>query len=138
MLIQGSPFKLSAAESDMPGLSERFWYWQGASGRKYIHSVYDPENCPPLPGAVYVGVMRRGDMRIAVSVGRFLPLWEAHRSNLGSLSRFDELHVHLLARAPGEAEQVCADLTLALGDGSAFETSRSIAVTAPRQSEAYA
>jgi hypothetical protein len=120
MLIQGSPFKLSAAVADMPGLSERFWYWQGASGRKYIHSVYEPDNCPPLPGAVYVGVKRQGSMRIAVAVGRFLPLWESHKAISSELSGFDELHVHLLARAPDEAEQVRADLKLALGDGSDF------------------
>jgi len=138
MLIQGSPFKLSAAVADMPGLSERFWYWQGASGRKYIHSVYEPENCPPLPGAVYVGVKRQGDMRIAVAVGRFLPLWEAHHSIVAKLSHFDELHVHLLARAPGEAEQVCADLSLALGDVSDFDASYVVPVTAPQMAENYA
>jgi hypothetical protein len=99
----------------MSELSERFWYWQGASGRKYIHSIYEPESCPPLPGAVYVGVKRQGSLRVAVCVGRFLPLWDSHRAIDAKASGFDELHVHLLAREPGEAEQVRADLSLALG-----------------------
>ncbi len=118
MQIQGSPFRLSPATADMPELSERFWYWQGASGRKYIHSVYEPENCPPLPGAVYVGVKRQGSMRIAVCVGRFLPLRDANKAIDARFSDFDELHVHLLASASGEAEQVRADLNLALGEFS--------------------
>jgi hypothetical protein len=121
MLIQGSPFKLSPAIADMPGLSERFWYWQGSSGQKYIHSVYEPDNCPPLPGAVYVGVRRQGSIRTAVCVGRFLPLWELPKTMDSNLAGLDELHVHLLARGPGEAEQVLADLTLALGDVSEFD-----------------
>lgn len=121
MQIKGSPFRLSPATADMPELSERFWYWQGASGRKYIHSVYGPESCPPLPGAVYVGVKRQGSMRIAVCVGRFLPLWDAHKAINAELSGFDELHVHLLASAAGEAEQVRADLNLALAEFSDFD-----------------
>ena len=118
MQIQGSPFRLSPATADMTELSERFWYWQGASGRKYIHSVYEPGSCPPLPGAVYVGVKRQGSMRIAVCVGRFLPLWDAHKAINAELSGFDELHVHLLASANGEAELVRADLSSALGEFS--------------------
>jgi hypothetical protein len=121
MLIQGSPYKLSPAMADMPGLSERFWFWQGASGQKYIHSVYGPESCPPLPGAVYVGVKRQGSIRTAVCVGRFLPLWEQPTTMDEKLTSFDELHVHLLARGPGQAEQVLADLKLALGDRVDFE-----------------
>ena len=119
MQIQSSPFKLSAAVADLPGLSERFWYWQGASGRKYIHSVYETENCPPLPGAVFVGVKRQGPMRIAFHVGRFPAFWELQQAS--NLQEFDELHVHLLARGPGEADQVLADLRMALGEGSALQ-----------------
>jgi glycosyltransferase involved in cell wall biosynthesis len=95
-------------------LQDRFWYWHGASGQKYIHSVYDPENCPPLPGAIYVAVRRKGRMRIALSVGRFTPFWDgtmmsteaAHVARLGA----DEIHVHLLARSAIAAEDILADL----------------------------
>ncbi len=138
MQIQGSPFRLSAATADMPELSERFWYWQGASGRKYIHSVYEPENCPPLPGAVYVGVKRQGSMRIAVCVGRFLPLWDAHKAINAKFSGFDELHVHLLASASGEAEQVRADLSLALGEVADFELDPGFRETAQSVARHYA
>jgi hypothetical protein len=117
MLIQGSPIVLdTASDSDM---KERFWYWQGASGRKYIHSVYELDACPPLPGAVYVAVKRSGHMRIAVAVGRFAPFWD--RSLLGhKLEELgaDEIHVHLLARNPELAEAIKSDLASALNEWS--------------------
>lgn len=89
MLIYGSP--ISAELPSDPGLQDRFWYWHGASGRKYIHSVYAPDCCPPLPGAIYVAVRREGSLRIALSVGRFTPFWDgvmmsseaAHVARLG-------------------------------------------------------
>ena len=122
MLILGSPFKLPASVADMPDLSERFWYWQGASGRKYIHSVYGLESCPPLPGAIYVGVKRQGTMRIAVSVGRFLPIWQSHLGVDEMIGDVDEVHVHLLAKNTPESDQVLSDLRLALGDDEEFSS----------------
>ncbi len=116
MLIHGTPIAAefpSDPGNDL-GLQDRFWYWHGASGRKYIHSVYDPDNCPPLPGAIYVAVRREGRMRIALSVGRFTPFWDgtmmsteaAHVATWGA----DEIHVHLLARSAMAAEDILSDL----------------------------
>lgn len=112
MLIHGSP--ISAELPSDPGLQDRFWYWHGASGQKYIHSVYAPDCCPPLPGAIYVAVRREGHLRLALSVGRFTPFWDgvmmsseaAHVARLG----IDEIHVHLLAKSAIAAEDVLADL----------------------------
>jgi hypothetical protein len=117
MHIQGSPISFSAA-SETHELQERFWYWRGASGQNYIHSVYEPENCPPLPGAVYVGVKRSGAARIAMVVGRFAPFWEKAMPSFeqADFRDCDEVHVHLLARNPGAAEGVRLDLMAALGD----------------------
>jgi hypothetical protein len=106
MLIQGSPFKVKT------GSDPRFWYWHGASGRKYIHSVYRPDSCPPLPGAVYVAVKSIAGMRVVISVGRFPPVLEG-----GARSRFEganEVHVHLLARDDGDAETIRRDLEAAI------------------------
>ncbi|MDE2444944.1 MAG: hypothetical protein KGO94_02120 [Alphaproteobacteria bacterium] len=101
-------------------MADRFWYWQGISGRKYIHSVYDVECCPPLPGAVYVGVKRAGHLRVAVAVGRFLPFWDKAlpESDADRLRRLgvDEVHVHLLARSADGAEAVLQDLAKAMDD----------------------
>ncbi|MCA0432021.1 MAG: hypothetical protein LCH46_02050 [Proteobacteria bacterium] len=118
MLIQGFPISLDLPSD--PELQDRFWYWQGASGRKYIHSVYALEHCPPLPGAVYVGVRRQGPLRTAVCTGRFTPYWDGAVSSheLACLAGqgVDEVHVHLLAKAPGQAEAVLADLKDAMLD----------------------
>jgi hypothetical protein len=106
MLIQGSPFKVKT------GSDPRFWYWHGASGRKYIHSVYRPDACPPLPGAVYVAVKVIAGMRVVLSIGRFPPVLEG-----GARSRFDganEVHVHLLARNDGDADHIRRDLETAV------------------------
>ncbi len=115
MDIIGSPIS-TIASAELPELLERFWYWRGASGRNYIHSVYAPESCPPLPGAVYVGVKRTRGMRIAVTVGRFGPFWG---KSLGEEHAFDfngcdEVHVHLLSRSPEAAEAVRRDLLQAM------------------------
>jgi len=115
MQIFGHPISKTAS-ADLPELSERFWFWRGASGQNYIHSVYAPDACPPLPGAVYVGVKRSGSLRIAVAVGRFGPFWD-HANPLALTNGFsgcDEVHVHLLARSIGAAEAVRADLVAAM------------------------
>jgi hypothetical protein len=135
MLIQGSPIALDTPqEADM---KDRFFYWQGASGQKYIHSVYEIDVCPPLPGAVYVAVKRSGSMRIAVSVGRFQPFWDRtlgqdEMSRLESLG-VDEVHVHLLAKGPEIAEAVKRDLSAALG-----EVSQNFGLCEPAQSWIHA
>ncbi len=118
MLIQGFPIALDTPqEADM---KNRFFYWQGASGRKYIHSVYELDACPPLPGAVYVAVKRSGSLRVAVSVGRFGPFWDGTlgQHDLARLETLgvDEVHVHLLAKGPENAETIRVDLGSALGE----------------------
>ena len=118
MQLLGFPISLSPSSSQTSELAERFWYWQGASGRRYIHSVYQPQNCPPLPGAVFVGVKRRAGERVAVCLGRFLPMESPSHHCARVLSpELDEIHVHLLAKNPGHAEAVLADLEAAQQHG---------------------
>ena len=109
MNIHGSPISKTAA-TDSPDLLERFWFWRGVSGQNYIHSVYAPDHCPPLPGAVYVGVKRTSGMRIAMSVGRFSSFY----GEMPDFGDCNEVHVHLLARKPGAAEDVRRDLLAAM------------------------
>lgn len=115
MQILGSPISKTAS-AELPELTERFWFWRGASGQNYIHSVYAPDACPPLPGAVYVGVRRTSGMRLAVAVGRFGPFWDHARPAALSenFTDCDEIHVHLLARSPQAAESVRTDLLAAM------------------------
>lgn len=113
MLIQGFPFT-----TKLPGSTDqadRFWYWRGASGKKYIHSVYPWGDCPPLPGAVYVAVKRVGHLRTAIAVRRFAPVWDDAFKAFQHLDA-DEVHVHLLARDTAHANAVLTDLNLAFED----------------------
>lgn len=82
--------------------STRFHFWTGASGKRYVHSVYQLLECPPLPAANYVLVRRRTNGRAeALSVGRVnngapsLNLAEIRQR--GAELAADEIHVHLLA-----------------------------------------
>jgi hypothetical protein len=119
MLIENHPpasalFRDTAADS-------RFWYWRGASGQRYIHSVYPANACPPLPGAIYVAVRRTGTLRTALTTGRFSVFWElsaeaqvaAAMADVGA----DEIHVHLLAGSEERAQAILADLQRAMFPG---------------------
>ena len=107
MLIQGSPISINVPLGSND--NERFWYWRGASGKKYIHSVYAASACPPLPGAVYVAVRRIGQLRTVTAMGRFSPFWDGTSSELADVDA-DEIHVHLLARDDVAANAVLDDL----------------------------
>ena len=115
LMMYGSP--LSATLPEDSGLGERFWYWRGASGQSYIHSIYAPDLCPPVPGAVFVIVRKMGGVRTAISAGRFggdglrPPGVEAPIAG-------DEIHVHLLAREGEPAEHVLRDLVATLDSGA--------------------
>ncbi|MGI9371452.1 MAG: hypothetical protein ACR2OJ_03070 [Hyphomicrobiales bacterium] len=97
---------------------ERFQYWQGASGHRYICSIYAPHSCPPLPGAVYIAVKREEDgARSARAVGRFASFFDTGVGNAQSLARkagANEIHVHLLAEDDSNAERTVRDLKKAL------------------------
>ncbi|MGF7160658.1 hypothetical protein FHS85_002289 [Rhodoligotrophos appendicifer] len=98
---------------------DRFWYWNGASGRAYIHSVYRLGECPPLPGAIYIAVRRDASGRRTVcAISRFSSAFDGLASLLpsGLARRFgvNEVHVHLLAETEAEIDEVIADLSAAL------------------------
>jgi hypothetical protein len=115
-LIHGTP--LSSPSLLGPAGETRFWYWYGASGRRYIHSVYDADACPPLPGAIYIAVKCIGEMRTALRVGRFPTFClSVGVKECGA----DEIHVHLLARNEEEAAAIFADLQGTLGASRGVE-----------------
>ncbi|MEQ1520341.1 MAG: hypothetical protein ABL936_03640 [Aestuariivirga sp.] len=110
MLIQGSPISINFPLGSND--NERFWYWRGRSGKKYIHSIYAADACPPLPGAIYVAVRRIGNLRTVTAMGRFSPFWDGTSSELAGVDA-DEIHVHLLARDDAAANAVLNDLQAA-------------------------
>ena len=115
MLIQGSPISINFPHGSVD--NERFWYWRGVSGKKYIHSIYAADACPPLPGAIYVAARRIGHLRTAIAVGRFSPFWDGAFTEFTDMD-VDEIHVHLLARDNSAADAVLGDLKMAFGEAS--------------------
>ena len=48
-----------------------FRFWTGASGKRYVHTVYELLDCPALPAANYILVRREpGARRKVLSIGR--------------------------------------------------------------------
>ena len=109
LMMHGHP--LSATLPEDSGLGERFWYWRGASGQRYIHSIYRPDHCPPLAGAVFVVVRAAGGQRRALAVGRFDMGGRISGPGVASWPSAEiEIHVHLLARDEDAARHVMHDL----------------------------
>lgn len=107
--------------------NDRFWYWQGASGRRYIHSVYTPSACPPLPRALFIAVRREGSRRVALGLGRFGDVWDSDGTPIAARGA-DEIHVHLLAKGEEDTQDILADLRESLR----------LAATAPAPARAMA
>lgn len=104
----------------LEGFSDRFWYWHGKSGARYIHSIYTPDACPPLPGAIFVTVQKLSNgKRVAIEVGRFCHDWDYVESLIADhkagFSNVDEIHVHLLAQTNDNADDVVDDILAGIG-----------------------
>ena len=116
--------------------ADRFVYWTGASGRRYIHTVYDAGACPPLPGAVYVSVERLpgGQLR-ALAAGCFpkpLAFNLARLADAGGSAAFaNEVHVHLLADSEAERAAILDDLRRGLGLAPQPQPARKAPAAAP-------
>ncbi|MFT3732217.1 MAG: hypothetical protein QM780_12505 [Hyphomicrobium sp.] len=126
-IIQLAEFRARRANGEAPPVSinaiypeqpPRFHFWTGASGKRYVHTVYSLFDCPTLEDANYI-LVRRSDRstRVVLAVGRLsnncpsenLAEIRQHAAALGA----DEVHVHLLASSHQEAEAVEADLITA-------------------------
>jgi hypothetical protein len=112
LMLHGFPISASLPE-DL-GLGERFWYWRGASGVSYIHSIYARESCPPLNGGVVVLVSCKDGVRRPIAVCGVHPGSTALPSHVFSLEGADEVHVHLLARDGAGIDHVLQDLCAAM------------------------
>lgn len=83
-------------------IAQRFHFWCGASGRRYVHTIYSLVECPAVPAGNYILVHRDAlGRRLVLAIGRVgnaaasLNLAEIRRrgAELGA----NEVHVHLLA-----------------------------------------
>jgi hypothetical protein len=95
--------------------AERFHFWTGASGRRYVHTIYSLTECPALPAGNYILAHRDAmGRRSVLAVGRVeseaASLNLAHLRQSGALLGANEVHVHLLAGSPKQSRLVELDL----------------------------
>lgn len=100
---------------------ERFHFWSGASGERYVHSVYSLVDCPAVPSANYVLVRRDASgLCYAMDIGRVdesaPSLNLARIRQLGAGLGATEVHIHLLARNSREGKLIEFDLKSAQTD----------------------
>lgn len=98
--------------------AQAFHYWRGASGRRYLHSVYTLVGCPAFPQANYILVHRHADgTRTPLLFGQTkddaISLNLAHLRHQGAKLGANEVHIHLLTETVEERAQAEADLTAA-------------------------
>ena len=102
-------------------LARRFWTWTGASGRRYICSVFAAGECPAFAEAIViaVGVDREGSRR-ALLIGDSGPRlrvegarpWDWRGSAELEAIAADEVHVHLLCDSGPRRRAAIEDLAL--------------------------
>ncbi len=106
-----------------PILAHDFTFWSGASGRRYVHTIYSLIECPEVPNANIVLVRRTPDGKRApiqaCRVENDVPsLNLAELRNKGALLGASEIHVHLLGESRAQRSFIELDLT------TAFDASR--------------
>jgi len=96
-------------------VANRFHFWSGASGQRYVHTIYSLIECPEVPSGNYVLVRRTDEgRRIALSIGR--ARHDAASLNLAEIRQrgaqlgANEVHVHLLAGSVKLSKQIEMDL----------------------------
>ena len=106
-------------EPDAVATKAPFQFWSGASGARYVHSIYNLFECPPIEAANYILVKRHLDgRRTVLSIGRAsntcasLNLADVRQrcAHLGA----NEIHIHLLAEGNVESQDIEADLRRSL------------------------
>jgi len=107
--------KTTPSKSEKPTGKERFQFWTGASGARYVHTVYSLVTCPTLPASNFMLIKRDADGEPDVlSIGQLtnsatsLNLAEVRRrgAELGAT----EVHIHLLADGAKQAMSIQQDL----------------------------
>lgn len=97
------------------GLAGRYAQWLGASGQRYLFSVYEPSSCPAYSDAILVLAKVDGHGRRAIlaieDTGDFAD--PAVSRALRAAARCDgdvEVHLHLLASTRQARREAIADL----------------------------
>ena len=105
-------------------LTDRFHFWSGASGQRYVHTVYDLIDCPEIPAANFLLVHReKSGRRMVLAIGH--ATHAAGSLNLAEIRQraarlgANEVHVHLLAPSAQQRRMIELDLRAGKIDGIA-------------------
>jgi hypothetical protein len=105
------PAQLGGADD----LAGRFHFWTGATGRRYVHTVYSLIECPALAAGNYILVRREDNgARTVLAIGS--ATHDAASLNLADIRRrgaelgANEVHIHLLAGTSKASKLVEFDL----------------------------
>jgi hypothetical protein len=108
-----APHRALAGEA----LAARFRSWRGASGRRYIFSIFDRQSCPAYEHVVAMIVTRDpdGERRIMFigDTGCFPELALARAAKEIPVAGEIEFHLHMLATSRAERNAMIADLAQA-------------------------
>ena len=96
-------------------IGQNYHYWRGATGRRYLHTVFPLLDCPEIPKSNYIIVARgpKGARR-ALEIGQTFD--HAGSLNLAYLRQRAaqlggcEIHIHVLSETPSGRNSVEADL----------------------------
>jgi hypothetical protein len=110
-----SPAVASTASDIGASDSERFEFWTGQSGRRYVHTVFSLIECPELPSANYVLVRRephgqRTALRVSRTVHASASLNLADIRHRGAQLGAQEVHVHLIAASDAARRLIERDI----------------------------
>ncbi len=111
--------------------NDSFHFWSGASGQRYVHTIYGLRDCPELPNCVYVLVRsddngRRTALRIGcadqTATSLNLALVRQRAAQLGA----NEIHVHMLAET--HEQRMISEFDLQAGQFGALSAEPAAAV----------
>jgi hypothetical protein len=99
----------------IPTAQHPMWWWQGATGNWYIHSIFAFATSVPFDSANYIFVRREYDgRRSALYIGQsnkfFQRLPKHEKLEAARQLGVNELHVHLLAKSDPERFSIETDL----------------------------
>jgi len=110
-----APGEEPATISTTGEIGQSYHYWRGATGRRYLHTVFPLLDCPEIPKANYIIVARGStDARQALEIGQTFDhagsLNLAHLRQRAAQLGGCEIHIHVLAETPSGRNSVEADL----------------------------
>ncbi len=96
-------------------IDQTFHYWHGASGKRYVHTIYALTQCPIMPKANYILVKQeKNGKKIALRIGQTIEsassLNLAHLRQKAAQLGANEIHIHVLSNTSKERHLTELDL----------------------------